>query len=161
MHNYFDKLIKIIVPLIFLAFISIATGIFILRKHKVWYNYIAFSGEILFIMWGLWRFQQYRFYTVIAIISSVFLVSALAGNAILLQQKKIQFGSIMGVRLGVYTIMLATISVFGMERKTNLPAVNADTVKPTEKVFNMHISAPITDNKTTSARPQSDSAQIR
>lgn len=153
MRHDIDSFFDVIIPLLCLLLMAVVIGVFVLRKHKAWHNYVAFAGELLFIMCILWRFQQYRFYTIIAFASGMLLMVAIAGNAIVLKMKKVSYGSTLGVRLGVYAFMLIAICVLGAEGRNTGTAVGADSVykiKPTGKVFNMHSSVPITDDKTKS-----------
>jgi hypothetical protein len=84
--------------------------VFILRKDKLWLNYVALAGEILFFIKILFHLQHYPGQWELSIAGAPLLLIAFIATLRAERQGKIQASTKLGVILCLYVLMLINLS---------------------------------------------------
>lgn len=93
---------------VLLSWLVIFIGVivfFIFRKNKHWFNYVAFAGELLFLVEFLFRIQHYPWQMEISLAGSVLLITAFIAILQATKQNKIPSSLLLGAVLCLYVLM--------------------------------------------------------
>jgi hypothetical protein len=92
--------------LVFLAFIVL----FLVRKNKMWFNYLALAGELLYLINFLFHIQHYPWQFQIGLAGSLLLITAFVATLSATKQNKIPSSLKLGATLCLYVFMILGLS---------------------------------------------------
>jgi hypothetical protein len=84
--------------------------VFILRKNKFWFNYLALAGELIFFLHLLFHVQHYPWQWELSIIGTPLLLVAFIATLWAVKKEKIPASAKLGLILCLYILMMLNLS---------------------------------------------------